>query len=92
MSHEIVEIKETRNLHVFHCEKCGKKIMESMEYDDGWYEEPDWINESIFIHANNERYIYQAGFFCKDCLKKATDELVDKLISIGFKDEHGTRK
>lgn len=87
MSHRIVEIKETRQKHIFHCEKCGKKIMESIEYDDGWYEEPDWIDEDIFVKANNKRYIYQAGFFCEKCLEEATNELVDKLLSIGFRRE-----
>lgn len=87
MSHKIVEVKEIRNLHIFHCEKCGKKIMESMEYDDGYYETPAWLDESIFVGANNKRYIYQVGFLCEDCLKKATDELVEKLSNIGFKEE-----
>lgn len=87
MKHEIKEVKETRNLHIFYCEKCGKKIMESQEFDDGYYAEPDWIDESIFVRANKNRYIYQAGYFCEDCWKKATDELINKLLSIGFKKE-----
>ena len=87
MSERIIEVKDIMNLHIFNCEKCGKKIMESIECDDGWYEEPDWIEESIFVYGNKNRYIYQTGYLCEKCLKDSTDEFVIKLLNIGFKEK-----
>ena len=87
MSERIIEVKDIRNLHIFNCEKCCKKIMESIEYDDGYYEMPDWLDESIFLRGNKKRYCYETGFLCEDCMKKTIDVLIEKLLSIGFKEE-----
>jgi len=36
-------------IHEFYCDLCGKKIGESVEFDDGYYEE---LNEVKFVIQN----------------------------------------
>ena len=86
ITEEVKEIQVTNLLHVFYCGECGKKIMESEEYDDGWYEKPYYIEEDIFVRGVNERYVYISDFLCDECRSKKIDELVEKLLSIGFKE------
>lgn len=38
--HKIEEITVPAFKHIFYCDKCGKKIMEDIECDDGYYREP----------------------------------------------------
>lgn len=87
VTEEVKEIQVTNRLHIFYCSECGKKIMESEEYDDGWYETPYNIEEDIFIAADRTRYVYTSDYLCDECKPKKIDELVEKLLSIGFREK-----
>ena len=86
MSEEVKEVEDIRLVHVFYCDVCGKKIMESTELDDGWYPEPAKVEESIFINYKRKWYEYESGHLCKKCLEKERGLLFEKLMNIGFKE------
>lgn len=88
MSEEIKNIKIIRRVHVFYCDGCGKKLMESTECDDGYYETPKCVNEDIYVHLTGKRYFYETGFICDDCMEKERRKFSEKLLSIGFKEEN----
>lgn len=85
MSEKVKEVKSTDYVHEFYCDVCGEKIMDSIEYDDGWYESPEKFNEEIRINANNTVYYYKRGLLCDKCGRYEVKRLDEKLLSIGFK-------
>lgn len=87
MSEKIKEIPSTTKVHIFFCDDCGVKLMESEEYDDGWYETPKSINQGIFVDSEREWYHYTSGYLCHDCMKKKTDALLVGLKRLGFKED-----
>lgn len=87
MSEKVEAVESTNYVHKFYCDECGEKIMESIEYDDGWCKSPDYFDESIYIGENNTRYFYGRRCLCNRCKEHATNELIKKLLSIGFKEE-----
>lgn len=88
MSEKVEEVTTTRKVHKFYCDICKKKLMESDEFDDGWYETPNYVEESIFVHGVGKWYRYRSGYLCDECRAKKVDELVAELTKIGFKKVH----
>lgn len=43
------------------------------------------MSEKITEEVKNERYTYTTGFLCDECKPKKINELVEKLLSIGFR-------
>lgn len=84
MSEKIREIKSTRRVHEIYCDSCHKKIMESEELDDGFWETPSPLMVSVYI---NGWYKYERCL-CEDCKKEEIEQLIDNLIDIGFVKEH----
>ena len=60
------EVVTTQTCHKFYCDDCGKLIMESWEYDEGYYARPD-----EFTVYNNKIN----GDYCKECGTKRVDEI-----------------
>lgn len=87
MSEKIKEIKTTRRLHIFYCDGCGEKLMESEELDDGYFATPDFVDEKIFVSSKHKWYHYRTGYLCDGCTEKENKKLLEKLIEIGFKEE-----
>lgn len=77
-----------RDKHFFYCDRCRKEIMVSIEYDDGYYEEPhlefkeyDDIIKNVIgknIHLCKECKDYYEEYFKNKFIKEF--EKVDKII------------
>ena len=49
---EIIETKTAQyqyDIHKITCDKCGKHICDSEEYDDGYYDDPGEYEQKIYI-------------------------------------------
>lgn len=69
MSKKIIKEQVTTEkiTHVFYCDDCGKLIMSSSEYGDGYYECP---NE--FTICGNRRI---EGHYCNNCGNKRVHDI-----------------
>ena len=75
MSKKIIKEQVTteKNTHVFYCDDCGKLLMESWEYDDGYYASPDEFT------VCGRRIV---GDYCKECGEKRVAEIKSKLDAL----------
>ena len=63
---EIIETKIAQyqyNIHKITCDKCGKHIYDSEEYDDGYYDDPGEYEQAIYIEGNDYKLSMQ---LCED--------------------------
>lgn len=68
--------------HEFYCDGCGKKLGESVELDDGYYD----------CYGDYEQSFYIKGFarlnlrknYCISCAQKKDREIVKALRGLGF--------
>jgi hypothetical protein len=58
-------------VHNFYCDGCGKYLGQSLEYDDGWYEERGYY----ILHKH----------LCKKCESKLSLEIEENLRRLDFK-------
>ena len=76
---EIIETKTAQyqyNIHKITCDKCGKHICDSEEYDDGYYEQKIYIEENVYKLSMQ---------LCEDCKRETTKLLIKILQDFGFK-------
>lgn len=67
-----------RDKHIFYCDKCRKEILSSIEYDDGYYEEPDLkFNEYDDII---KQVIGKDTHLCKECKDYYEEYFKNKFI------------
>lgn len=71
--------------HTFYCDKCGKELGVSEEYDDGWYEELGKYEESFYIHTKGWYKLHKN--LCNFCWGKYTNKIADALLELGFEKE-----
>lgn len=65
-------------IHEFYCDKCNKYLGESVEYDDGWFDEIGYFDTTIINFLNKN------GFDLKQPISKDKLEIVsEKLKSEG---------
>lgn len=75
----IIEQKVTYiHKHEFYCDKCGKYLGVSREYDDGYCEEIGKVELKLYD-------LELSGLFCDDCKNKIISQIEEALIKIGFK-------
>ena len=70
---EVVQVLTTKRKHKFYCDQCGEFLIETPEYDDGWYPEPEpfyWKRHKL------------KGHYCKKCGEKAVKEIEDLLKGV----------
>lgn len=70
-------------MHHFYCDGCCKYLGQSLEYDDGWYEEIGKFELQCYIDS---RYILHKHL-CKKCVGKLLLEIERDLRRLGFKTE-----
>lgn len=80
---KVKTIYKTTREHTFYCDKCNSLILSSIEYDDGYYEEP--YRAVCGFYLANDFLEKDFGCLCKECLKKEIEEHKKLLISVGFK-------
>lgn len=71
-------------VHHIDCDKCGKHICDSEEYDDGYYYDPSKFEEKICI--NSTWYRYRTNL-CDECKKKTREAMIKMLTDFGFEKE-----
>lgn len=69
---KIEEITIPTLKHVFYCDKCGTKIMESIECDDGYYDSP---SHNIDLHRTKLDLCDECRKVMKEKLVKAYDDV-----------------
>ena len=61
---EIIETKIAQyqyNIHKITCDKCGKHIYDSEEYDDGYYDDPGEYEQAIYIEGKQYKETIKEG-------------------------------
>lgn len=61
--------------HLFQCDDCGKFLLESTEYDDGYYEEP----KPFYI-----QHVMLKGHYCEECGRKRVNDVIAYARSKNF--------
>ena len=67
-------VKEERT-HRFYCDDCKKLIMESNEYDDGYYDTPYICHVGLFTLR---------GHYCEECGQDRVNGLIEYAKAHGF--------
>jgi hypothetical protein len=70
--HEITEIQIT---HEFYCDDCGKFLLKSNEYEDGYYDKPD----KYYI-----QHVKLKGHYCAECGTKRVNKVIEFARENGF--------
>lgn len=78
------EVKHENVYHHIYCDKCNKLLEDSLEYDDGYYDNSFKYEQSIRI--DNTWYTIQCDL-CEDCAKLVTRNLIKTLEDFGFEEE-----
>lgn len=79
------EVVTQQITHEFYCDKCGKLIGSSKEWDDGYYEELGLYNQSI--NVTNDGWYKFSGHYCIDCKTAKKVEFMKLLFDFGFEKE-----
>lgn len=90
MSEKIEEYTEEciKRKHVFYCDICGKFILSSVEWEDGYYHKPTEIKVSVeFPCGCGNNLNYDLTDTCTECAAKKLAEINMRLKEIGFKEE-----
>lgn len=84
---KVEKYTENREMHKhkFYCDKCNEFIMESIEEDDGYYSEPLYLKEIIYI--NEDGWYKYNKCLCSKCYKVEKQRIIEELKKIGFKKE-----
>lgn len=69
-------------IHHFYCDGCCKYLGQSLEYDDGWYEE---IGKFELQYCIDSKYYILHKHLCKECEGKLLLEIEQDLRRLGFK-------
>ena len=77
MSEVLKEIEKTDTItnHTFYCDDCGKYLLTSQEYDDGYYEEP---------RTFNIQHVKLKGHYCDECGLKRVNDVIAYARSKNF--------
>lgn len=93
---KVEKYTENREMHKhkFYCDKCNEFIMESIEEDDGYYSEPDYLEEKIYINEDEYLEDEEDGWYeynkclCPKCYKVEKQRIIEELKKIGFNKEN----
>lgn len=78
---EIIETEEKK--HIFYCDNCKEKIGESIEWDDGYYEEIGEYEETY--NTINVGHYQLKLHLCDKCKIVYNDKIIEAITKIGFK-------
>ena len=76
---ELIDI----NTHKFYCDNCNKFLGESVEYEDGYYEEYG----EFYLHIFIDDWYKLNKHLCNDCRIKFLSNIKQTLKQIGFEKE-----
>lgn len=82
---KIREIKTQEKKHIFYCDRCQKELGESIEIDDGYYEEKGSYEQKIFINGRGWYNLHLC--LCDKCKDIYNEKIVETLKNIGFTEE-----
>lgn len=72
----------SKTIHSLYCDKCGKHLGDSEEYDDGYYEK---YGEYDYSYRVDDEWFRFQSYLCDECKQQFVDTLKSKLIDMGFK-------
>ena len=68
------------NKHEFYCDKCGKYLGASHEYDDGWYERIGEFELKFYV----DDWYRIKKCLCDDCRERFINNVKWNLTNMGF--------
>ena len=68
--------------HSFYCDKCSKHIMDSVEYDDGWYNKPQELRS---FYLDDYGWFYNNMNLCDTCRQNIILKIKEELEKLGYK-------
>lgn len=74
-------VRVEKHIHSFYCDKCGKLIEESEEYEYGYYEIPEQCEMKIDFGKDQ---MYFSKTYCKTCEYEVLNEMKKHFIKMGF--------
>lgn len=78
-------IKVTENKHIFYCDGCKKKLGESIECDDGYYETIGNYEQRFYLSGVNDIIEYKLNLnLCDECKEFKNKQIIEALESVGF--------
>lgn len=77
MSETITEdkIQIIQSTHKFYCDGCGTHLLDSVEYSDGYYEEP----KKFYI-----QHVRLKGHYCEKCGNERVSDVIKYARNKGF--------
>ena len=73
-----------RDIHKFYCDNCNKFLGESVEYDDGYYEE---FGEFYLHFLVNKKWYKLNKHLCDNCRTKFLTKIKQVLKKMDFEEE-----
>ena len=70
------EVKRTREVAEYYCDRCGIHLGTFDEFDDGYIPEPyeNRVSVDVKVHIGNKCEIFETeGFMCKACAQTVVD-------------------
>lgn len=83
MSEKVIEkeVQVIEKIHHFECDMCHTVIGESLEHEDGWYEEKGLFTEHFRI--SGEEFTIR-HHLCENCKIKFRSKIHTELMKLGF--------
>ena len=78
------DYKLTRTIHEFYCDDCKSKIGESLEYDDGYYNQMGEYKQSICLGSSVWYKLHLC--LCDQCSTLRTQNIISTLKELGFEE------
>jgi hypothetical protein len=78
---EIINKNNSIIIHKFYCDKCGKFLGSSEEYDDGYYENKFTYEYQFFIC---NKWVVKKAILCDEHRQEFEGSLITTLKNFGF--------
>lgn len=76
-------IKKEERKHIFICDLCKKNLGESIECEDGYYEEKGEYEQSCYV--NNKAWYKLHLNLCDECKETYDYKIIKALKELGFR-------
>lgn len=80
-------IKKKEYTHTFYCDCCNKKLGDSIEYEDGWYETIGELELSFNLGEDYGYWYKVSKHLCDECRTKYMKNLINILKENGFEED-----
>ena len=88
------EVVKTNCVHDFYCDRCGRHMLTSVEYEDGYYDTPLMVDLSLVMNAPKTpscqvtKRFTRSYCICDRCIPEYISSMESSITTIlGLKDE-----